>query len=89
MTTITTTTTTYLQFELEEKLGVRRLLGPTAATMCAPALGASAASATYFATAGPRAAGLAGVMGLGVVGATYVTYSVLGIPYGSQGFLFF
>jgi hypothetical protein len=64
-------------------------MGPSAATFCSPAFGASAAAATYFATAGPRAAGLAGVMGIGAVGVTYATYSVLGIPYGSQGFLFF
>ena len=44
--------------------------------------------ATYYAGAGPRAALLAGSLGCGVVGVTMVGYSVLGIPHGSQGFLF-
>jgi hypothetical protein len=45
--------------------------------------------ATYYAAAGPRAALLAGSLGMGAVGATYIGYTVLGIPYGSRGFLFF
>jgi hypothetical protein len=31
---------------------------------------------------------LAGVIGTGVVGGTFALYSVLGIPYGSKGWLF-
>lgn len=45
--------------------------------------------ATFYAAAGPRAALLAGSIGLGAVGVTYAGYTVLGIPYGSKGFLFF
>jgi hypothetical protein len=44
--------------------------------------------ATYYGPSGARVAGLAGTIGMGVVGVTYVGYSLLGIPYGSQGFLF-
>ena len=43
---------------------------------------------TYYAPSGARVAGLAGTIGFGAVGVTYVGYSMLGIPYGSQGFLF-
>lgn len=45
--------------------------------------------ATYKSQAGPRVAGLAGVIGIGAVGITYTAYSMLGIPYGKQGYLFF
>ena len=45
--------------------------------------------ATYKVQAGPRVAGLAGVIGLGAVGVTYTAYSILGIPYGKHGFIFF
>jgi hypothetical protein len=44
--------------------------------------------ATYYGPSGARVAGLAGTIGMGAVGVTYVGYSLLGIPYGSQGFLF-
>jgi len=63
-----------------------RYLGSTAAV---PAFAALMTGATYKATAGPRVAGLAGAIGLGAVGATYGIYTVLGIPYGSKGYLFF
>ena len=45
--------------------------------------------ATYYMAAGPRVALLAGTIGLGTVGTTYLAYSLVGIPYGSRGFLFF
>jgi hypothetical protein len=45
--------------------------------------------ATFYVPAGPRVAALAGTIGLGAVGITYLGYSVLGIPYGSKGFMFF
>ena len=44
---------------------------------------------TYKSQAGPRVAGLAGVIGLGAVGVTYTAYSLLGIPYGQKGYVFF
>jgi hypothetical protein len=74
--------------ELEEMMGVRRF-SPSAANLVSPAFGATAAGATYFATAGPRAAGVAGAMGLGAVMATHLVYSLFDIPQNSQGFLFF
>jgi hypothetical protein len=45
--------------------------------------------ATYKSQAGPRVAGLAGVIGIGAVGITYTAYSMLGYPYGKHGYLFF
>ena len=54
-----------------------------------PAIAAFMTGATYKATAGPRVAALAGTIGLGSVGITYAAYSVLGIPYGQKGWLFF
>lgn len=44
--------------------------------------------ATYYGPSGARVAALAGSIGFSAVGVTYVGYSLLGIPYGSQGFLF-
>ena len=75
------------QYEFEEVLGVRKY-SPAAASFVNPAFGAAAASATYFATSGPRVAALAGSIGFGAVAATYTAYAVLGIPYGSRGYLF-
>jgi hypothetical protein len=54
-----------------------------------PALAALLTGATYKAQAGPRVAALAGAIGLGSVGVTYAAYSVMGIPYGQRGWLFF
>ena len=45
--------------------------------------------ATYYMRAGPRVAALAGAIGMGTVGGTFALYSVLGVPYGSKGWLFF
>lgn len=73
--------------EIEEHVGLRHY-SPTAAIMTAPVLAAAATGTTFYSTAGPRAALLAGAMGAGAVGTTYAVYSVLGIPYGSRGFLF-
>lgn len=73
--------------EIDEQLGVRKYSN-TAALMSSPMAAAAATGATYYSTAGPRAAVLAGAMGCGAVGATYAVYTVLGIPYGSRGFLF-
>lgn len=75
------------QNNLEDLLGVRAV-SPAAASMVAPAFGATTAGALYFAPAGPRVAALAGALGFGSVAATYGLYTVLGIPYGSRGFLF-
>jgi hypothetical protein len=44
---------------------------------------------TYYATSGPRVAALAGAIGFSSVAVTYAAYSVLGMPYGSRGYLFF
>lgn len=55
----------------------------------APVFSGFMTGATFYASAGPRAALLAGSLGMGAVGATYIGYTVLGIPYGSRGFLFF
>jgi len=54
-----------------------------------PALAALLTGVTYKAQAGPRVAALAGSIGLASVGVTYGVYSVLGIPYGHKGWLFF
>jgi hypothetical protein len=55
----------------------------------APAFAAFMTGATFYMPAGPRVAALAGTIGVGAVGITYLGYSVLGIPYGSKGFMFF
>ena len=57
--------------------------------VCNPALSAMLTGVTYKAQAGPRVAALAGTLGLGAVSATYLSYTLLGIPYGSKGWLFF
>lgn len=54
-----------------------------------PALASFMTGLTYKAQAGPRVALLAGTIGLGSVGVTYTAYSLLGIPYGQKGWLFF
>lgn len=68
-------------------MDVDRYTGPI--QPAGPALAAFLTGATYKSQAGPRVAGLAGVIGLGAVGVTYTAYSMLGIPYGRNGFLFF
>lgn len=55
----------------------------------APPLAAALTGATYYMSAGPRVAGLAGAVGFVSVGATYLGYTIVGIPFGSGGFLFF
>ena len=54
----------------------------------APIFSGFMTGATFYIGAGARAAGLAGTLGVGIVSVTLVGYSVLGIPPGSQGFLF-
>ena len=68
------------QFELDRYTGV---------DSTTPAVAAMMTGATYYAPSGFRVGGLAGAIGLGAVGATYAGYTVLGKPYGSNGFLFF
>lgn len=68
-------------------MGVRSI-SPAAASLVSPAFGAACAGAAYFAPSGPRVAALAGSIGFGTVAVTYAAYGVLGIPYGSRGFLF-
>lgn len=55
----------------------------------APLFAGMMTGATYYMRAGPRVAALAGTIGLGAVGGTFALYSVLGIPYGSKGWMFF
>lgn len=55
----------------------------------APLFAGALTGATYYMRAGPRVAALAGAIGVGTVGGTFALYSVLGIPYGSKGWLFF
>jgi len=59
------------------------------AVSVSPFIASFCTGATFKATAGPRVAALAGTIGLGCVGVTYIGYGLLGIPYGSRGFLFF
>lgn len=70
-----------------DTLDIDRYTGPI--QPAGPAVAAFMTGATYKATAGPRVAALAGTIGLGSVGLTYVAYSALGIPYGQRGWLFF
>ena len=77
----------YAQLEPDEKLGLSHI-SPFAASFVNPAIGATLASATYYVPSGPRVAALAGAIGFSSVAVTYAAYSVLGIPYGSRGFLF-
>mmetsp|Transcript_3664 Transcript_3664/g.6894 ORF Transcript_3664/g.6894 Transcript_3664/m.6894 type:complete len:215 (-) Transcript_3664:350-994(-) len=55
----------------------------------APLFAGAMTGATYYMRAGPRVATLAGAIGMGAVGGTFALYSVLGIPHGSKGWLFF
>lgn len=73
---------------MDENLGIAAI-SPTAASFVNPAMAAFMTGATYYAPSGIRVAGLAGSIGFGAVSATYIGYSMLGVPYGSQGFLFF
>ena len=77
----------FLSFLCFTQLDVDRYTGPI--SPAGPAVAAFMTGATYKATAGPRVAALAGTIGLGSVGLTYVAYSALGIPYGQRGWLFF
>ena len=72
---------------LADQLDIDSYTGPV--QPAAPAFAAFMTGATYKVAAGPRVAALAGTIGLGAVGATYGAYAVLGIPYGSRGYLFF
>ena len=71
----------YPQYELD------RYTGPIQPP--APLFGGMMTGATYYMRAGPRVATLAGAIGTCAVGGTFAVYSVLGIPYGSKGWLFF
>ena len=71
----------YTQIDVDNYTGPVQPVGP--------ALAAFMTGATYKIQAGPRVAGLAGAIGLGAVGITYTAYSLMGIPYGKQGYTFF
>lgn len=79
---------TLVQYDFEDMLQLRSI-SPAAASMVAPAFGATMTGITYYGPSGPRVAALAGAIGFVSVGATYAAYSVLGIPYGSRGYMFF
>jgi hypothetical protein len=83
---LTISLSTFLQLDIEDRLKIRSI-SPVAASMFNPALAATASGLTYFAASGPRAAGLAGALAFSAVASTYTVYSILGIPYGSRGFL--
>lgn len=72
---------------IADQLDVDSYTGPI--QPAGPALSAFMTGVTYKAQAGPRVAGLAGAIGLGAVGVTYTAYSLLGIPYGQKGYVFF
>mmetsp|Transcript_7726 Transcript_7726/g.11047 ORF Transcript_7726/g.11047 Transcript_7726/m.11047 type:complete len:196 (-) Transcript_7726:337-924(-) len=67
-------------FEIDQYTGPVQPVGP--------AVAAFMTGATFKCQAGPRVAALAGSIGLGAVGASYIGYSMLGIPYGKLGWLF-
>mmetsp|Transcript_2593 Transcript_2593/g.3074 ORF Transcript_2593/g.3074 Transcript_2593/m.3074 type:complete len:197 (-) Transcript_2593:32-622(-) len=69
------------QFDIDQYTGPIQPAGP--------AVAAFLTGATYKIQSGPRVATLAGAIGLGAVGVTYTAYSLLGIPYGQKGWLFF
>lgn len=54
-----------------------------------PPLAAMMTGVTYYGPSGLRVAGLGGALGLGAVGATYTAYTLVGKPFGSNGFLWF
>jgi hypothetical protein len=54
-----------------------------------PPVAAAVTGATYYAPSGGRVAAMGGAIGAGAVVTTYLTYSVIGKPYGSYGFLWF
>uniref|UniRef100_A0A6U3NTN9 Mitochondrial import inner membrane translocase subunit TIM23 n=1 Tax=Ditylum brightwellii TaxID=49249 RepID=A0A6U3NTN9_9STRA len=70
-----------------DQLEVEQYTGPI--QPFTPALATFMTGVTYYSRSGPRVAGLAGTIGLGAVGVTYAAYTVLGIPYGNRGYLFF
>lgn len=65
--------------ELDRRTGVDSVSPPLAAALT---------GVTFYAPSGIRVAALGGAIGMGAVGATYAGYSVLGKPFGSNGFLF-
>ena len=53
-----------------------------------PPLAAAMTGITYYGPSGLRVAALAGSLGFGMVGTTYIGYSMIVKPVGSYGFLF-
>lgn len=72
---------------LADNLELDRYTGPIQPP--SPLFAGAMTGATYYMRAGPRVAALAGAIGMGTVGGTFALYSILGIPYGSKGWLFF
>jgi hypothetical protein len=70
----------HLQLELDRYTGFDSTTPPVAAVMT---------GISYYGPSGIRVAALGGALGLGAVGATYAGYSLIGKPFGSDGFLWF
>lgn len=75
--------------DMADRFEVDRYTAPLGIDEPGPALAALLTGATFKAQAGPRVAALAGSIGLAGVGVTYGVYTVLGIPHGHKGWLFF
>ena len=69
-----------MQLELDRYTGFDSTSPPLAAMMT---------GVTYYAPSGLRVAALGGALGLGAVGATYTAYTLVGKPFGSNGYLWF
>ena len=78
---------TNFNFNTTKKYDLDQYTGPIQPP--APLFGGLMTGATYYMRAGPRVAALAGTIGMGAVGATFGLYSVLGVPYGSKGWMWF
>lgn len=72
------------------QLDLDRYTGNSVDVPVSPIVAAGLTGMTYYGPAGIRVASLGGIIGCGIVSATYTTYKfILGKPYGSYGFLWF
>lgn len=75
---------------LGDALDLDRYTGNSVDVPVSPIVAAGLTGMTYYGPAGIRVASLGGIIGCGIVSATYTTYKfILGKPYGSYGFLWF
>ena len=72
-----------------DALDIDRLLPDQITFSVSPLIAGFCTGATFKAAAGPRVAALAGTIGFGAVGLTNTVYTMLGMPCGAKGFLFF